>query len=139
MPDGKASTRAKNKYNAANYDSLRIIVPKGQKATVQRAAEAEGESINSFTNKALLASMGLTEWPVVVTEKEEIINPQTLKPYEDDGSLNALDGLHREVMTIQAGSPQEAMRIAAKEYKRHLRKTASITYKVDGCKTEEDE
>lgn len=60
---GKASTRAKNKYNAENYDSLRIVIPKGQKATVQAAAEQEGESINSYTNKALLARMGLTAWP----------------------------------------------------------------------------
>ena len=28
---GKASTKAKNKYNAANYDSLRIVIPKGNK------------------------------------------------------------------------------------------------------------
>ena len=34
---GKASTRAKNKYNAENYDSLRIVIPKGQKAAVQAA------------------------------------------------------------------------------------------------------
>lgn len=60
---GKASTRAKNKYNAENYDSLRIVIPKGQKATVQAAAEREGESINGYTNKALLARMGLTAWP----------------------------------------------------------------------------
>ena len=33
------------------------------KATVQAAAEREGESINGYTNKALLARMGLTAWP----------------------------------------------------------------------------
>lgn len=60
---GKASTRAKNKYNAENYDSLRIVVPKGQKATIQAAAEREGESVNGYTNKALLARMGLRAWP----------------------------------------------------------------------------
>ncbi|MEA4898941.1 transcriptional regulator [Bacillota bacterium Meth-B3] len=64
---GKSSTRAKNKYNAANYDSLRIIIPKGQKATVQAAAEAAGESINGYVNGAVLARMGLEEW----TAKEE--------------------------------------------------------------------
>ncbi len=60
---GKASTRAKNKYNAENYDSLRIVVPKGQKATIQAAAEREGESVNGYTNKALLARLGLRAWP----------------------------------------------------------------------------
>ena len=36
---GKASTKAKNKYNAANYDSLRIVVPKGRKADVEAYAK----------------------------------------------------------------------------------------------------
>ena len=31
---GSASTKAKNKYAANNYDSLRIVVPKGSKAVV---------------------------------------------------------------------------------------------------------
>ena len=59
---GKKSTKYKNQYNSSNYDSLRIVVPKGRKATIQRAAEAEGESINGYVNKAILARMGLAEW-----------------------------------------------------------------------------
>ena len=35
---GNASTRAKNKYAASNYDSLRIVVPKGSKAIIKAAA-----------------------------------------------------------------------------------------------------
>ena len=50
---GKASTKAKNKYNAANYDSLRIIVPKGKKEVIKAYAEAKGESINGFVNRAI--------------------------------------------------------------------------------------
>lgn len=50
---GKASTRAKNKYNAANYDSLRIIVPKGKKELIKAHAEANSESINGFVNRAI--------------------------------------------------------------------------------------
>ena len=65
---GKAATRAKNKYNAANYDSLRIVVPKGQKATVEAAAKEAGESINQYTQNALLARMGLSEWPLITEE-----------------------------------------------------------------------
>jgi len=60
---GKASTRAKNKYNSENYDSLRIVIPKGQKGTVQAAAEQEGESINGYVSKAILSHMGFEEWP----------------------------------------------------------------------------
>jgi uncharacterized protein (DUF1778 family) len=63
MATTKAQQKAVNKYMKTNYDSLRIVVPKGQKATVQAAADAAGESINQYTNKAILARMGRTEWP----------------------------------------------------------------------------
>lgn len=49
----KASTIAKNKYNAKAYDSLRIVVKKGRKAAIQAHAEAQGESINGFVTKAI--------------------------------------------------------------------------------------
>ena len=58
---GKASTRAKNKYNTANYDSLRIVVPKGRKADVGAHARNKGESINGLVNGLLRTDMGLTE------------------------------------------------------------------------------
>ena len=60
---GKTSSAVKQRYNEKAYDRLAITIPKGQKATVQAAAEREKESINSYTNKALLARMGLETWP----------------------------------------------------------------------------
>lgn len=60
---GKKSTAYKNRYNQQNYDSLRIVVPAGQKATVEAFAREHGDSINGVTNKALLAYMGLETWP----------------------------------------------------------------------------
>lgn len=54
---GKASTRAKNKYNATNYDSLRIVVPKGKKAKIKAFADSKGESINGFVNRAIDEAM----------------------------------------------------------------------------------
>ena len=59
--NGKASTRAKNKYNAANYDSLRIVIPKGRKAAVEAHAQHKGESVNGLVNALLRADMGLSE------------------------------------------------------------------------------
>ncbi len=53
MADGKASTKAKNKYNAANYDSLRIVVPKGKKDVLKAHAQSKGESLNGFVNRAI--------------------------------------------------------------------------------------
>ena len=61
MSQGKASTRAKNKYNSANYDSLRIVVPKGRKATVEAVAQAQGESVNGLVNSLLRGAAGLSE------------------------------------------------------------------------------
>ena len=63
MPISKAQQRAVNKYIKGNYDRLNIVVPKGQKATVEAAAKEAGESVNQYTQKALLARMGLKSWP----------------------------------------------------------------------------
>lgn len=43
--------------------SISLLVPKGQKATIQAAAQKAGESVNQYTQGALLARMGLSEWP----------------------------------------------------------------------------
>lgn len=50
---GKASTRAKNKYNAANYERIALVVPKGQKEQIKEHAEKRGESINGFVKRAI--------------------------------------------------------------------------------------
>lgn len=61
---GKPATKAKNKYNAANYDSLRIVVPKGRKQAVEARAAQGGESVNGLVNRLLREEMGLSdeEW-----------------------------------------------------------------------------
>ena len=64
-------TAYKQAFNEKAYDRLAITIPKGQKATVQAAAEREGESINTYTNKALLARMGLTAWPEAKEEESK--------------------------------------------------------------------
>jgi len=50
---GKSATRAKNKYNAQNYDSIHLTVPKGRKQEVLAAAESNGESLNGYVTKAI--------------------------------------------------------------------------------------
>ncbi len=45
---GKASTHAKDKYNAKNYDDIRLRVPRGKKEEIQAHAEAKGESVNAM-------------------------------------------------------------------------------------------
>ena len=50
---GTAATRAKNKYNAANYDRLSPFVKKGKKERYRAAATAAGYSLNEFIEKAM--------------------------------------------------------------------------------------
>lgn len=50
--------------------NLIIVVPAGQKATVEAFAKGRGDSINGITNKALLAYMGLKDWPEQDADKE---------------------------------------------------------------------
>ena len=42
----KASTKAKNTFNGKNYDRLYPFVKKGEKAKIERAATAAGQSLN---------------------------------------------------------------------------------------------
>lgn len=50
---GTAATKAKNKYNAANYDRLSPFVKKGKKERYRAAATAAGYSLNEFMGKAM--------------------------------------------------------------------------------------
>lgn len=49
----KAQQKAVNKYIQNNYDRINLTVPKGQKAIIQEAAEAAGETVNGYIKKAI--------------------------------------------------------------------------------------
>jgi len=53
----KAQQKAVNKYMAANYDRINLTVLKGQKDTIKAHAEARGESVNGFINRAISETM----------------------------------------------------------------------------------
>lgn len=57
MPISKAQQKAVAKYNAANYDRIEAKVPKGKKTVIQAHAEAQGESLNAFINRAIDETM----------------------------------------------------------------------------------
>ena len=61
---GKTSAAVKNRYAAKAYDRIGIIVPKGQKETIEAAAKAAGESVNAYIGGAVLQRMGLKDWPI---------------------------------------------------------------------------
>ena len=50
---GTAATRAKNKWQKQNIDRVNLTMPKGRKEILQAHAEARGESLNGFINRAI--------------------------------------------------------------------------------------
>lgn len=52
-----AQKKAVAKYNAANYDRVELRLDKGKKEIVRAHAEARGESLNAFINKAIDKAM----------------------------------------------------------------------------------
>ena len=57
MPVSKAQQRAVSKYMKENYDRVNLTMPKGKKDSVQAHAEARGESVNAFINRAIDEAM----------------------------------------------------------------------------------
>lgn len=50
---GKTSATSINKYMAKAYDRINLVVPKGRKTELQEVAQAQGESLNGYINKAI--------------------------------------------------------------------------------------
>lgn len=56
MPVSEAQRKASVKY-LEKLDEIRIRMPKGQKDTIKSHAEARGESVNGFINRAISETM----------------------------------------------------------------------------------
>lgn len=54
---GTAATKAKNKYNAENYERISLVVDKGQKDIIKAHAEKNGESVNGFINRIIIEAL----------------------------------------------------------------------------------
>ncbi len=54
---GTAKTRAQNKYISKAYDRINLVLPKGRKDVIKQYAETNGESVNSFINRAIDETM----------------------------------------------------------------------------------
>ena len=53
-----------NDYISRTYDRVNLTMPKGQKETIKAHAEAQGESLNAFINRAItetVARDGITK------------------------------------------------------------------------------
>ena len=67
----EARKGSNRKWDSNNLDRMSYTVPKGHRATVQAAADKAGESINIYTQRALLARMGLESWPMIEKKEDE--------------------------------------------------------------------
>lgn len=47
----------RNSWIAENLDRINLTVPKGRKDKIKAHAEAHGESVNSFINRAIIETM----------------------------------------------------------------------------------
>lgn len=57
MAISKAQQRATANYVKKVYDRIEAKVPKGKKEVIQAHAEAQGESLNAFINRAISETM----------------------------------------------------------------------------------
>ena len=57
MAVSKAQQASVNKYVRNNYDRVLLTMPKGRKETIQTHAQATGESVNGFINRAISETM----------------------------------------------------------------------------------
>ena len=71
MPVSKAQQKAVNKYMSENYDRINLTVPKGQKEIIKAHAEARGESVNGFVNRAISEAMDRDNASPAVPGKEK--------------------------------------------------------------------
>ena len=61
MPVSKAQQRAVAKYVAANYDEIKLRVPKGRKADLDAYAKSRNQSINGLLNSMIREILEMTE------------------------------------------------------------------------------
>ena len=57
MAISEAQQRAVAKYNAANYERVELRIKKGKKTLLKNHAQARGESLNEFVNRAIDEAM----------------------------------------------------------------------------------
>lgn len=53
MPVSKKQQASVHKYVKEHYDRISVIVPQGKREVIRDHAEAQGESINGFINRAI--------------------------------------------------------------------------------------
>lgn len=79
MPVSKAQQEATARYELKAYDKILVRLPKGCKAEIQAHAEARGESVNGFLNRAALEAMERDKSVPGATESGPCLHTQEQK------------------------------------------------------------
>ena len=69
---GTKETQRKNEYAAAKYDAIRINVPKGRRADIQKYCDSIGTTTQGLVNELLRFELGFTpeQWKERATTEE---------------------------------------------------------------------
>ena len=65
----EARKKANDKYLTEKVDEIKVRVPKGNKDVIKAHAEAQGESVNAFVNRAIDETMERDNGAPVAVEK----------------------------------------------------------------------
>lgn len=86
MAVSKAQQQAQNKWIAKAYDRINLTVPKGKREEIREYAEANGESVNGFINRAIGEAMGAepAQKPAGAPESTgNVLTPSALKTAQE--------------------------------------------------------
>ena len=103
MAISEARHKANEKYNSKAYDEIKLRVTKGKKAELQEHAKNQGESLNSFINRAIdetIARDGEKAAPVKhkQTAKQNNKKVGTLNDLSDENELKRIDKIWEEIL-----------------------------------------
>lgn len=98
MQNGSPATKAKNKYKSRAYDRIEFFVPKGFKGLLQETADSAGESMNGYVNQAVLAKLGLAEWPQEVAEAPPPVPGMAVESDGGSGQSDVLASFAIDIM-----------------------------------------
>lgn len=73
----------KNGWIRENLDRVNLTMPKGKKNNVKEIAESNGESLNSFINRAIDAAIENRRFVVIAVINQEILDPAVFYNHED--------------------------------------------------------
>lgn len=78
----KAQQKAVHKYVKNNYDRVELTVkPKGKKEDIKAHAEQNGETLNSFINRAIDETMERDKQPMPISKGGYVLyEPEVFKP-----------------------------------------------------------